>query len=87
MVQLQEDLEEIKKAGLQLVAISYDSLEILSKYAESNGIEYPLLSVKPRWPLQSVSSQTAFSSFNEDPSVGEIESKRDPTGFNRKEYL
>jgi peroxiredoxin len=44
LVQLQKDLEKIKKAGLQLTAISFDSLDVLTKYAEENGITYPLLS-------------------------------------------
>ena len=44
MVQLQEDLGKIKEAGLQLIAISYDSLDVLKKFAGDSGIEYPLLS-------------------------------------------
>lgn len=44
MVQLQTDIDEIKKAGIRLVGISYDSTETLKKYAEDKGISYLLLS-------------------------------------------
>lgn len=44
MVQLQSDLAEISGAGLQLIGVSYDSVETLKKYADDHDIEYPLLS-------------------------------------------
>lgn len=44
MVELQKDIERIKAAGIQLVAISYDAPEVLKKFAEDNRITYPLLS-------------------------------------------
>ena len=44
MVQLQENLETIKATGTQVAAISYDSVEILNKFAESSGVTFPLLS-------------------------------------------
>lgn len=44
MVQLQSDLNEIQATGGQLVAISYDSSEILKRFAAKKSIAYPLLS-------------------------------------------
>jgi len=41
---LQDDLEKIKAAGLQVVEISYDSVEILEGFVEKNGIDYLMLS-------------------------------------------
>jgi AhpC/TSA family/Disulphide bond corrector protein DsbC len=43
-VQLQSRYDEIRKQGLGLVAISYDSPETLKKFAESRGIRFPLVS-------------------------------------------
>ena len=44
LVQLQSGIKQIKEAGLQIVAISNDSVEELKKFAAKNKIEYPLLS-------------------------------------------
>lgn len=44
MVQLQSDLAEVEAKGAQLVAISYDSPEILKRFAAKKSITYPLLS-------------------------------------------
>ncbi|NOZ41341.1 MAG: peroxiredoxin family protein [Planctomycetes bacterium] len=44
MVQLQENLEAIAATDTQVVAISYDSVAILKKFAETSGITFPLLS-------------------------------------------
>ena len=44
MVQLQSDLNEIQATGGQLVTISYDSPEILKRFAAKKSIAYPLLS-------------------------------------------
>jgi len=43
-VELQGRYEEIRKQGLELVAISYDSPETLRKFADSRGIRFPLIS-------------------------------------------
>jgi hypothetical protein len=43
-VELQGRLEEITKQGLGLVAISYDPVETLRKFADSRGITFPLVS-------------------------------------------
>jgi peroxiredoxin Q/BCP len=43
-VQLQADLRDIEAAGLTLVAISYDSVSDLAKFAEKRKITFPLLS-------------------------------------------
>jgi len=43
-VQLQADLKEIEAAGLTVVGISYDSVEVLAKFAEKRKISFPLLS-------------------------------------------
>ena len=44
MVQLQSDLNEIQATGGQLVTISYDSPEILKRFAAKKSIAYRLLS-------------------------------------------
>ncbi len=44
MVQLQSDLKEIKATGGHVVAISYDSPEVLKRFAARKSIGYPLLS-------------------------------------------
>jgi peroxiredoxin Q/BCP len=44
LVQLQSDLKEIEGAGGQLVAVSYDSPELLKAFAAKRSIAYPLLS-------------------------------------------
>jgi hypothetical protein len=43
-VELQSRYEDIRKQGLGLVAISYDSVETLKKFADSRGITFPLIS-------------------------------------------
>jgi len=43
-VELQQHLEAIRKQGLGVAAISYDSVGALKNFAERQGIAYPLLS-------------------------------------------
>jgi hypothetical protein len=43
-VELQDHKAEFDAAGIKLFAISYDSVESLSHFAERYGIEYPMLS-------------------------------------------
>jgi hypothetical protein len=43
-VELQSRSEELKRAGLGLVAISYDSREVLERFAASRNITFPLVS-------------------------------------------
>jgi AhpC/TSA family/Disulphide bond corrector protein DsbC len=43
-VELQQNLEKIRKRGLGVAAISYDSVGVLSTFAQRKGISYPLLS-------------------------------------------
>jgi peroxiredoxin len=44
LVQLQSDLATIQAAGITLVAISYDTPELLAKFAGEKSISFPLLS-------------------------------------------
>ena len=44
MVQLQADLKTIEAAGIQVVGISYDSVNVLSGFATKRKIHFPLLS-------------------------------------------
>lgn len=41
---MQRDLEQINDAGVQVVGISYDSVEVLKKFADGQKITFPLLS-------------------------------------------
>ena len=43
-MELQERLEELIRSGIGVAAISYDSQEVLAKFAVERGITYPLLS-------------------------------------------
>ena len=43
-MQLQTDLKDIEAAGLTIVGISYDSVDVLAKFTEKRKITYPLLS-------------------------------------------
>lgn len=43
-MELQDRTDELKKRGLGLVAVSYDSPETLKRFAESRGITFPLIS-------------------------------------------
>ena len=44
MVQLQQNLKEIEATGGQVVGVSYDSVEILKRFADKSTIAFPLLS-------------------------------------------
>jgi len=44
LVELQHNLSEIRKLGLGVTALSYDSPAVLRNFAERKGIDYPLLS-------------------------------------------
>ena len=41
---MQSHKSEFDAAGIELFAISYDSVDVLSTFAKAYGIEYPLLS-------------------------------------------
>jgi len=44
LVQLQKGLDKIRATGTQVVGISYDSVDTLSKFAKKRKISFPLLS-------------------------------------------
>ncbi|MCX2983182.1 redoxin domain-containing protein [Halieaceae bacterium IMCC14734] len=44
LVQLQENLEAFKAAGISVVAMTYDAPELQQAFVEAEGITYPLLS-------------------------------------------
>lgn len=44
MVQLQNDTQKLQDANIQVVGISYDDVSILEKFANKEGITFPLLS-------------------------------------------
>ena len=44
MVQLQKEVAKIQAAGIQVVGVSYDSVDVLKKFSEAQGISFPLLS-------------------------------------------
>jgi len=41
---LQKDIKEFEAANIQVVSISYDSVESLAKFAKKHNITFPLLS-------------------------------------------
>ncbi|RME96656.1 MAG: DUF899 domain-containing protein [Verrucomicrobia bacterium] len=44
MVQLQSQLDSLKQAGIQVLAVSYDPVPVLKRFADRRGIRFPLLS-------------------------------------------
>jgi peroxiredoxin len=44
LVKLQADLKKFEDAGAQMIAISYDKVEVLTKFAGEKKITFPLLS-------------------------------------------
>ncbi len=44
LIQLQHDLQSIESAGVQIVGISYDSVEVLKTFSDRMKITFPLLS-------------------------------------------
>jgi len=44
LIQLQSDFKSFRKAGLRIVALSFDSVEVLKDFSDLNKIEFPLLS-------------------------------------------
>jgi peroxiredoxin len=42
-VELQSNLAAFRKAGIQPVAVSYDSVDVLKRFAKDRDITYPLL--------------------------------------------
>ena len=44
MVQLQSRIDDLTKAGVNVVAISYDSPAVLSEFAKRHKVTFPLLS-------------------------------------------
>ena len=44
MVQLRDDIEKLSAASVQVVGISYDSIDILKKFSDSQEIPFLLLS-------------------------------------------
>ena len=43
-MQLQGALKEIEAAGIQVVGVSYDAVEVLARFAQQRKITFPLLS-------------------------------------------
>jgi hypothetical protein len=63
-VELQGRYEDIRKQGLGLIAISYDSPETLKRFADSRGIRFPLLSDSESAIIR------RFGILNEQPEPG-----------------
>ena len=64
-MQLQERIEGFRRAGLGVVAISYDTPELQQVFIERAGIEYPLLSDVE------AATFTALGILNEDYQPGD----------------
>ena len=43
-MQLQSELDSIRKSGLQVVGLSYDNVDVLQKFSAASQIQFPLLS-------------------------------------------
>jgi peroxiredoxin len=44
LVELQQNIEKLHAANIQVVAVSYDSVDVLAKFAKRRNITFPLLS-------------------------------------------
>jgi len=44
LVELQSGVERVSAANIQVVAVSYDSVEVLANFTKKNNITFPLLS-------------------------------------------
>ena len=44
MVQLRDRIEELHAVGVQIVGVSYDPIDVLKKFSDSEQIPFPLLS-------------------------------------------
>jgi hypothetical protein len=64
-VELQGRVEELKRQGLGLAAISYDAPEILKAFSDSRGITFPLITD----PGSSIITQYGLLNTNEKPGT------------------
>src|SRR5688572_17444501 len=74
LVELQGRAEELRKQGLGLAAISYDSREILAGFSRRQGITYPLLSdvgssTIKRFGILNTVAEEALGPNGKDPAV------------------
>lgn len=75
-MELQERLPELAEAGIGLAAISYDSREVLSDFAQRRAITFPLLSdedsaVIREYGILNTVAEEAMRSGTDDPSLQE----------------
>jgi peroxiredoxin len=73
-VELQSRLEELRKNGISVVGISYDSQEILADFSKRNGIGFPLLSdvgsaTIKRYGILNTVVEEALGPNGKDPAV------------------
>src|ERR1051325_5924880 len=74
LLELQSQYEQLRKDGLGLVAISYDSQEILAAFSEQHGITFPLLSdvgsaTIKRYGILNTVAEEGRGSNAKDPAV------------------
>jgi peroxiredoxin len=74
LVELQGRVEELRKQGLGLAAISYDSREILADFTRRNRITYPLLSdvgsaTITRYGIRNTVADEALGPNGKDPAL------------------
>jgi peroxiredoxin len=74
LVELQNRAEELRKQGLGIAAITYDSREILADFTRRNGITYPLLSdvgsaTIKRYGILNTVAEEALGPNGKDPAV------------------
>jgi peroxiredoxin len=75
LIGLQNDLETIQEAGVKLVGISYDSVEILDRFSKKQSIGYTLLSDPGSKTID------AYKIRNMDVKPGKAEGIPHPTIF------
>ncbi|MCB1122539.1 MAG: redoxin domain-containing protein [Verrucomicrobiae bacterium] len=75
LIDLQKNLQALEDAGLKLVGISYDSVEVLGRFSDTEGITFTLLS--------DLGSKTieAYKVRNEEAKSGKAQGIPHPTIF------
>ena len=75
MVQLQKSKEDLEKAKIQVVAVSYDSVDILKEFSKRAKVEFSLLSDKNSKTID------AWGVRNKDVAGGRIDGVPHPGTF------
>jgi len=92
LLELQAQYDQLKKDGLGLAGISYDSQEILSTFTEQHGITFPLLSdvgsatIKRYGILNTVAEEGLGPSGNDPAVIAQVKLYVSANGSNERQH-